>query len=180
MSMCVHGEGVNFATVLSYADDTKALQGIANQADQINLQSDLGSLFSWADYNNNTFNVEKFESITYSSYGISHQYLDPEGNVIESKTHLRDLGVIMSNDATFTRHINVIVSKGQKIAGWALRVFHSREEELMLTLYKSLIRHSLEYCSPLWFPKDQTNISAIEKVQRSFTKRVKGLEGLNY
>ena len=86
----------------------------------------------------------------------------------------------MSNDATFTRHINVIVSKGQKIAGWALRVFHSREEELMLTLYKSLIRHSLEYCSPLWFPKDQANISAIEKVQRSFTKRVKGLEGLSY
>ena len=86
----------------------------------------------------------------------------------------------MSNDATFDRHITVIASKGQKPAGWALRVFRSREETLMLTLLKSLIRHSLEYCSPLWFPTDQANISTIEKVQRSFTRRVSGLQGLNY
>ena len=50
----------------------------------------------------------------------------------------------------------------------------------MKTLYQSLIRHSLEYCSPLWFPIDQENISAIEKVQRGFTKRIQGFESLNY
>ena len=50
----------------------------------------------------------------------------------------------------------------------------------MLTIYKSLIRQGLEYCSPLWLPTDQKNINAIEKVQRSFTKRIAGLQGLNY
>ena len=48
-------EGVNFATVLSYADDTKALQGISDVADQINLQGDLATLFSWTDCNSNSF-----------------------------------------------------------------------------------------------------------------------------
>ena len=86
----------------------------------------------------------------------------------------------MSNDATFHRHIQVIVAKGRKLSGWALRVFDSREETLMKTLYQSLIRHSLEYCSPLWFPIDQENISAIEKIQRAFTKRIDRLQNLNY
>ena len=86
----------------------------------------------------------------------------------------------MSNDATFDRHIQHITANATRLSGWALRVFDSRDLTTMLTIYKSLIRHALEYCSPLWFPTDQANISSIEKVQRYFTRRIDGMQGLNY
>ena len=86
----------------------------------------------------------------------------------------------MSNDATFDRHIQVITANATRLSGWALRVFDSRDITTMLTIYRSLIRHALEYCSPLWFPTDQANIASIEKVQRYFTRRIDGMQGLNY
>ena len=50
----------------------------------------------------------------------------------------------------------------------------------MTTLYKSLIRSTLEYCCPLWNPGKVTDIQVIEGVQRTFTNRIRGLQHLNY
>ena len=51
----------------------------------------------------------------------------------------------------------------------------------MLTLYKSLVISILDYCSPLWHPSGSAYLSnKIEGVQRSFTRRLSGMPGLNY
>ena len=50
----------------------------------------------------------------------------------------------------------------------------------MTTLYKSLVRSTLEYCCPLWIPSKVTEIQLIEGVQRTFTSRISGLQHLNY
>ena len=50
----------------------------------------------------------------------------------------------------------------------------------MLTLYKSLIRSHLEYCSPLWHPSKIGDIQELESVQRTFTARITGMKELNY
>ena len=86
----------------------------------------------------------------------------------------------MSNDAIFDQHIQIIAANATRLSGWALRVFDSKDLTTMLTLYKSRIRHALEYCSPQWFPTDQANIASIEKDQRYFMRRIKGMQGLNY
>ena len=39
---------------------------------------------------------------------------------------VRDLGIMMSNTATFTLHIINIVKKARDKMGWVLRVFQSR------------------------------------------------------
>ena len=38
----------------------------------------------------------------------------------------------------------------------------------------------MEYCSPLWHPTKLGNIRMIESVQRTFTSRISGMEGMNY
>ena len=50
----------------------------------------------------------------------------------------------------------------------------------MLTVWKSLIQSKLDYCSQLWSPSDQANISKLEGVARNFTSRVAGIDWMDY
>ena len=50
----------------------------------------------------------------------------------------------------------------------------------MMTLFNSLVRSKLEYCSEIWSPYRIKNINKVEQIQRSFTFRIKGLDNLNY
>ena len=49
-----------------------------------------------------------------------------------------------------------------------------------MVVWKSLIQSRLDYCSQLWSPSLATEIAKIEDVQRHFTRRIKGMENLNY
>ena len=64
------------------------------------------------------------------------------------------------------------------------RVFSDRSQILMMTLYKSMVRCRLEYCSPLWSPSNVRlrDIEALERVQREFTRTftISGCKQLNY
>ena len=50
----------------------------------------------------------------------------------------------------------------------------------MMTIWKCLVQPKLDYCSQLWSPDNQTDITQLENVQRHFTSRIAGMEGRNY
>ena len=64
---------------------------------------------------NMIFNSDKFESLRFWP-GKTPQpdlvYTAPDGTAIEDKSHLRDLGVEISNDLTFYIHIENTIIKG--------------------------------------------------------------------
>ena len=61
-----------------------------------------------------------------------------------------------------------------------LNVFSTRDPYVMMTLYKSLVRSRLDYCSPVWNSTKLADIRVLENVQRTFTARISGLRGLDY
>ena len=69
---------------------------------------------------------------------------------------------------------------GKQLSGWILNVFFSRDKSVMLTLFNSLVRSRLEYCCEVWNPYKINHISALEKVQRSFTSKINSVKDLNY
>ena len=85
-----------------------------------------------------------------------------------------------SHDLSWSCHIATVVTKARSVSCWVLSVFKSRSCEVMMTLYKSLVRSHLEYCSPLWHPSRIGDIEKIEDVQREFTRRINGCHSLNY
>ena len=50
----------------------------------------------------------------------------------------------------------------------------------MITLWKSLARSRLEYCSQLWCPLKKGDIQNIEMVQRSYIRKISGMRDLSY
>ena len=84
------------------------------------------------------------------------------------------------SDLSWTHYILDITRKARQKAAWGLSVFHSRSPEIMLTLYKSMVRRLVEYCCPLWSPTKVTDIQELENVQKIFTTNIAGMYELSY
>ena len=127
-------------------------------------------------------NGDKFELLRYGQQEelkISTQYRCGQEE-ITAKTSVKDLGVKMSNDATFSQHIFHVTAVAKQLADWVLRTFQTRNAKSMLTLWKSLILPRIEYCCQLWSPHKVTDIVQVEAPQRTFTSKINGLQHLNY
>ena len=99
------------------------------------LQDDLQTIYQWAELVGLQFNAKKFECVRYwpGMEPPEQSYLSPSGSYIEEKSHLRDLGVEMSADCTFSLHIDNVVTSVSKLVGWVLRTFRARTRLVMLT-----------------------------------------------
>ena len=174
---------VHSSFVSSFADDTRVLSGIGNNADVLRLQEDLDAIYRWSEANNAKFNSEKFECLRYGpneNIKSDTSYKSSCQDIITSKPSVRDLGVTMSADATFGEHISNITQSASLKCGWILRTFRTRDSLPMMALWKSLVLPILDYCSQLWCPSAAGVVQRIEKVQVSYLKKVAGLSGIDY
>jgi len=171
-------EDILHTLVASFADDTRATKGLKSELDAADLQNDLFRIYQWSENNNMQFNAVKFELIRYgknTKLKESTSYVAPNWDLLKEKEHVKDLGITMSNDCSFKVHINNTIESAKRISLWILRTFRTREITPMLTLYKSLVRPILEYCSALWAPVSKGEIQRLEEIQQSFLRKIKGL-----
>ena len=174
---------VSASKLVSFADDTRLYSGVGDVADSDKLQLDLNAVYDWASSNNMFFNSKKFSYVCFSSNASAYKsnlYIDPAMNIIGPSTHVCDLGVSMSSNCTFDFHISNLYKRCSNLAGWILRTFTTRDPQVMLTLYKSLVMSRLEYASQLWSPYLLKHVYLIEKVLRAFTKHIAGMCFLSY
>ena len=182
---------IKHGSSLSFADDTKIFSAIRTMVDKLNLQEDLNSVITWADANNMSLHQSKFEvmnftlnhtsslrEVPFSAENYSYQLSD--GRFIDPTDTVRDLGVLLSSDGQWSAQISRVVTTASRVAGWTLSAFRSRTRRTMMTLYKSLVRPHLDYCCTLWSPSKNGDISRVEDIQRSYTRKIVGLKGLNY
>ena len=81
---------------------------------------------------------------------------------------------------SFSEHIDDLVLSSKIKVGLLLRTFKTREVEPMLKMFNSFIRSKLDYCSIIWNPDKKEEIDKIERIQKNFTSKIKGLEEKNY
>ena len=182
---------IEFSKGFSFADDTKLIGAIEDEQSVKCLQEDLNRVIKWSTANNMELHEKKFEVVSYSLntsktlqqlpfYPLTVEYSTPCGHVIDPQASVRDLGVYVSNDRSWSPHVEKTVQGARKMAAWTLSAFRDRSAFVMLTLYKSLVRSKLEYCCPVWSPSKVSDIQKLENVQRSFTKKINGCRNLSY
>ena len=115
------------------------------------------------------FNPDKCETmrITHKQDKSKERYtLDPNGEILKSVRNIKDLGIKISYDLSWSNHIHEVVNKGNKVLGVIKRVLWSNSVSEFSLLFKSLVRPILDYAAPMWCPFLLKDIVLLEKVQR--------------
>ena len=169
--------------LVSFADDTRVYSCINDieKCDQLHI--DLNSVYDWAHVNNMFFNAQKFNYVSFNGSMTpcgSNVYTNPNMEIISPSMNVLDLGIYMSSDCTFNYHISSLSKKCANLSGWIRRTFYTRDCITMLTLFKSIVLSRLDYGSQLWSPFLIKHITQLEKIQRSFTKHITGMNDMPY
>ena len=171
-------ENIVNSLIASFADDTRATKGIKTESDAAELQNDLFRIYDWSIKNNMEFNSIKFELLRYgldNALKESTKYVTPEWELIESKDTVKDLGITLENNCSFKQHITNRIEAAKRMSAWVFRTFSTRERLPLMTLYKSLVRPLVEYSSVLWSPTSKADIKRLEEVQKSFIRKINGV-----
>ena len=150
-----------------FADDTAMYLALDKQGDSEILQKDLESLEKWEKLWDMSFNPSKCQVIHVTrSKSPSRTIYYLHGCALESVSSAKYLGVTVSEDLSWSDHINNITKKANQTLGFIKRNIRVHNRDLKSTAYKTLVRPQLEYASTVWSPHTDQDIGKLESVQR--------------
>ena len=150
-----------------FADDTALYLTMESEDSGPTLQSDLDILSMWETRWDMEFNPSKCQvvHVAGSKRPVKRDYI-LHGQVLESVTCAKYLGVDISGSLTWNSHIDRITGSANRTLGFVRRNIKTRMSKVRETAYNTLVRPQLEYASAVWDPHNKNRISQIEQVQR--------------
>jgi hypothetical protein len=106
------------------------------------------------------FNAEKCKCIHYGYNNKQYDYF-MEKECIEKTHEERDLGVIITETLDITKQCVRAANKANAMLGMINRAFKYKNKEVVLKLYKSLVRPQLDYYIQAWCPFKQKDIDLL-------------------
>ena len=115
----------------------------------------------------NTINPAQFEFI---GFPLRYFFTDQQ----------RDLGIIITKDLKWQKQTEKSCRTANRVLGFIARNFRNKNKELILPLYKSLVRPHLEHAVQFWSPHLRRDIDKMEKIQRRATKMIPEIRNHSY
>ena len=165
--------------ISKFADDTKLYHKVCTDEDKREIQQDLERLVSWANEWQMSFNVSKCAVLQIGNNNPKNVY-HMNDTIVKAAASQKDLGVTINNDLKWSKQIENSVNKANRMLGLITRNFKFRSKNIVLTLYKSLVRPHLEYAVQFWSPHQLGDIAKLERVQRRVTKLIPELRQMPY
>jgi len=100
--------------------------------------------------------------------------MPPKDFALSVLTQTRDLGIIVNDSLSPTAHVMDIFNKAHRRSALILRAFTSQNVKLLIRAYVVYVRPLLEYNTVVWTPYFVKNIEGTGRVQRRFTKGLRG------
>ena len=164
-------EPLSDGTLISlYADDILMYRIINCVRDYKMLQSDIDTVSRWVDINELALNHIKCKYMVVSrlkSRAVPSPTMLLYGQPMEWVTNYKYLGVLLTEELSWSLHIEKISCKTRRLVGMLYRRFYRWATPSALTrLYLCLIRPHLEYAVPVWNPYLVKDIQKLESIQR--------------
>ena len=135
-----------------FADDTNLFFTNANISELfVNVNNELQKISKWFKLNKLSLNIKKTNFIMFSN---KYKILNTESlnvlidNIVIDQVHnTKFLGVIINSNLTWHDHIKAIFSKVSKSIGILLRIRKNVPNDVLLTIYHTLIEPYFSYCN---------------------------------
>ena len=140
---------------------------ITSAADHAILQQDLHKLARWqAEYSMefhpdkcNVLRVTRSRSPSIFNYTL-------HGTTLKSTETTKYLGVTLTNDLTWGKHVDNIRAKANQQLAFIRRNIRTRSSSTKEKLYNTLVRPHIEYAATVWDPHISKQKHSLEMVQR--------------
>ena len=101
----------------------------------------------------------------------AHAHYSINESILEQVLYIKDLGVMISNDLSWSKHIENIVSKASRTLGLIKRICKEiKDTNTRRILYCALVRPKLEYASSVWSPYTIKHRLLIKNIRRRAAK----------
>lgn len=153
-------------SVRLYADDCVIYREVKCEDDSLLLQSDLEKVMTWCDKWQMFLNINKCNYIRFTKK--KQPYLSKyqlNGVPLQEVADVKYLGVYLSADLSWTKHVDAITAKANRVLNFIKRNFKMAPTNIKELLYVTNVRPILEYACPAWDPYYVNLISKLERVQ---------------
>ena len=96
------------------------------------------------------------------------------GQVLSVVEEAKYLGVLISDDLSWSPHISSIIGKAASTLGFLRRNLRKCPAQLKERAYIAFVRSTLDYASPIWDPFLKRDINNLEKINRRAARFVTG------
>jgi hypothetical protein len=149
-----------------FADDTNLFYCNKNLSElEYVVNYELSKLSDWFRANKLSLNALKTNFMLFGNKVISEKSVQfkliLDGNVLERVTVTKFLGIFVDDKLKWTHQVNHISSKISKGLGMMGRVRNVMPNDVLLTLYYSLIYPYLTYCSIIWGGASTTSLQRL-------------------
>ena len=157
-----------------FADDCLLYRHIASKNDSALLQQDLTALERWEETWQMTFHPAKCTVIRISTNRrqIINTSYQLHGHTLEVVDSSKYLGVTISEDLTWRKHIDDTATKANKTLGFVRRNLSECTSQVKSVAYTTMVRPTLEYSSTVWDPHLTSDVHTLEQVQRQAARFV--------
>ena len=158
-------EGIS-SSICLFADDTVVYRHITSAADHAILQQYLHKLARWeAGYSMefhphecNVLRVIRSRSPSIFNYTL-------RGTTLKSTESTKYLGVSLTKDLTWGKHVSNIRAKANQQLAFVRRNIRTRSSSTKEKLYNTLVPTHIEYAATVWDPRISKQKHSLEMVQ---------------
>ena len=149
-----------------FADDTALFLTLESENDNSTLQNGLNILSAWETRWDMGFNHSKYQvvHVTGSKKPVKRDY-KLHGQVLESVTSARYLGLDISGSLSWNQHVDRISGNANRTLSFVRRNIKTMMSKVRETAYNTLVRPQLEYALAVWDPHTKVRTSQIDSQQ---------------
>ena len=159
------------ATTRMFADDTKIYCVFDNNDSPDLFRESLRRFCEWS----RTWQLSvAFNKCSVLSLGYNNQRNDYhfENILLENVDSVVDLGIVISRDLKSSQYCRLISARALARCAVMFRAFKTTNKDILLKAYTTYVRPLVEYETSVWSPYLKGDIRAVERVQRTFTRRL--------